>query len=247
MDINVCDRGSPGFSRFPGRSQVACSQCALGQLCLPRSLNEKEMESFEQIVNKSHPIQGGEHICRAGDTFRSIAAVRSGCFKSYVIDQEGNEQVLGFHFPGEIIGLDAIHTGVHLSNVAALDTSVVCGMDFSSVADMARRMPDLQSEIFRMMSEQISDLELNSFDLTADERISRFLLSLSGRFSRRGYSDKEFNLSMSRKDIASHLRLATETVSRVLARFQDSKIIKVNRKNIIILDMPGLKKLAGNS
>jgi CRP/FNR family transcriptional regulator len=246
MDINICDRGSSGFSRFPGRSQVACSQCVLGQLCLPRSLNEKEMESFEKIVNKSHPIQGGEHICRSGDPFRSIAAVRSGCFKSYVIDQEGNEQVLGFHFPGEIIGLDAIHTGVHLSNVAALDTSVVCGMDFSSVSDMARRMPDLQSELFRMMSEQISDLELNSFDLTADERISRFLLSLSGRFARRGYSDKEFNLSMSRKDIASHLRLATETVSRVLARFQESKVIKVNRKNIMILDMQGLKNLAGN-
>jgi CRP/FNR family transcriptional regulator len=119
-------------------------------------------------------------------------------------------------------------------------------MDFSSVSDMARRMPDLQSELFRMMSEQISDLELNSFDLTADERISRFLLSLSGRFARRGYSDKEFNLSMSRKDIASHLRLATETVSRVLARFQESKVIKVNRKNIMILDMQGLKNLAGN-
>jgi CRP/FNR family transcriptional regulator len=244
MELNVCDHSSPSVTRFPGRAQVACSQCAMGQLCLPRGLNEKEVESFEQIVKKSHPIQKGEHICRTGDRFHSIAAVRSGCFKSYVIDHEGNEQVLGFHLPGEIIGMDAIHTSTHLSSVVALDTSVVCGLGFNSVSELARRLPGLQTELFRVMSEQISELESNAGDLSADQRIARFLLSVSRRFARRGYSDKEFNLAMSRKEIASYLRLATETVSRVLARFQEAESIAVKRKNVVIRDLQALEKIA---
>jgi CRP/FNR family transcriptional regulator len=243
MDISVCDLpAKPDLAAK--RSQVACSQCALGKLCLPRGLDDEQLEEFEKIVNKLRPLQKGEHIFRAGDPFRSIVAVRSGCFKSYVINHAGEEQVLGFHLPGEIVGLDAIHTTTHTANVVALDTSSVCAMHFQSVTEMARHLPELQNELFRLMSQQIAELEANAADLTADQRIARFLVSLSDRFSRRGYSPKEFNLAMARRDIASHLRLATETVSRVLARFQETGTISVNRKNIVIHDLSALQELS---
>ncbi len=232
--------------RVPGAQQrVACSECGLSNLCLPRLLDDHQLLTFEQIVQKSRPLQRGEHIFRAGESFSSLAAVRSGSFKSYVINEEGEEQVLGFHLPGEIMGLDAIHANSHTSNVVALDTSSVCTLNFATVADMARTLPNLQAELFRVMSRQIAELEANSADLTADQRISRFLLSLSARFERRGYSRHEFNLSMARRDIASHLRLATETVSRVLARFQERELITVHRKNIRINDFEGLEVVAG--
>ena len=229
---------------FPERAQIACSECTLGNLCLPRNLDAVAIKQFEHIVNKSRPIQAGEHIFRAGDKFQSIAAVRAGCFKSYVIDKNGEEQVLGFYLPGEIIGFDAIHQKTHKANVVALDTSSVCGLGFDSVAEMARQLPDLQDELFRVMSLQIADLEASAADLSAEERIARLLCSLSARFASRGYSSTEFNLSMSRRDIASHLRLATETISRVLARFQSAGIIKVNRKKVAILDTDKLNELA---
>ena len=227
-----------------GRAQIACSRCSLGELCLPRGLSPAEVERFERIVNRSRPIQPGEHLFRAGDEFRTVASVRTGCFKSYVIDHEGQEQVLGFYLPGEVIGLDAIHSTTHTSNIVALDTGAVCSLTFDSVSHLARHMPDLQKELFRIMSHRIGELETFSGDLSADERIAAFVLSLSERFARRGYSDREFILSMSRRDIASYLRLATETVSRVLARFQKSKIVRVDRKRVQICDMEALRKLA---
>ena len=229
---------------FPERLQVACSQCTLGNLCLPRQLGSEDTAQFEHIVNKSRPIQPGEHLFRAGDKFQSIAAVRAGCFKSYVIDKDGEEQVLGFYLPGEIIGFDAIHEKFHKANVVALDTSTVCGLGFDSVSEMARQLPLLQDELFRVMSLQIAELEASAADLSAEERIARLLCSLSARFANRGYSASEFNLSMSRRDIASNLRLATETISRVLARFQSAGIIKVNRKKVAILEMDKLQELA---
>ncbi len=229
---------------FPERLQVACSQCTLGNLCLPRQLGPEDTKQFEHIVNKSRPIQPGEHLFRAGDKFHSIAAVRAGCFKSYVIDKDGEEQVLGFYLPGEIIGFDAIHEKYHKANVVALDTSSVCGLSFDSVSELARQLPLLQDELFRVMSLQIAELEASAADLSAEERIARLLCSLSARFANRGYSASEFNLSMSRREIASNLRLATETISRVLARFQSAGIIKVNRKKVAILEMDKLQELA---
>jgi CRP/FNR family transcriptional regulator len=230
--------------QFSGRKQVACSQCALSNLCLPRGLDAGDTELFERIVLKSRPIQPGEYIFRAGEPFRSVAAVRSGCFKSFVIDQNGEEQVLGFYLPGEIIGFDAIHEKVHTANVVALDTSSVCGLKFESITEMARQLPVLQEELFRVMSLQISEMQANAADLSADERIARLLLSLSSRFAKRGYSATEFNLNMSRRDMASHLRLATETISRVLARFQNAGLISVNRKKVAILDIEEIQKIA---
>jgi len=234
------------YQRESNRAQVACSQCTLSALCLPSRLSEEEISQFEQIVHRSRPIQAGEHIFRSGDKFRSVAVVRTGCFKSYVLDLEGQEQVLAFHLPGEVIGLDAIHAGRHMVNVVALDTSAVCSLPFSSVLKMARSMPYLQHELFRVMSQRISELETMVGDLSADERIALFLLSLAKRFGRRGYSDKEFILAMSRRDIASHLRLATETVSRVLSRFQQRDIIAVNRRQVRILNPGALAEVAGD-
>jgi len=240
---NVHDFKAPAARR----AQVACSRCSLGELCLPRYLNADEIQRFEQIVNRSQPLQGGEHLFRAGDEFRSLASVRAGCFKSYVIGRDGQEQVLGFFLPGEVIGLDAIHWGTHTANIVALNTSAVCSLTFDSVTSLATHMPKLQNELFRIMSHRISELEVLAGDLTAEQRIALFLHSLSERFARRGYSQTEFILPMSRRDIASFLRLATETVSRVLARFQKSGLLQVNRKQLRICDLDEMRRIAHQS
>ena len=242
MQSIVSVHQAPARRLAPGRAQVACSRCSLTDYCLPRQLSRAELERFETIVHRSRPLQPGEHLFRAGDPFRELAAVRAGSFKSYVIDRNGDEQVLGFYLPGEIIGLNSIHAGKHNANVVALSTSSVCSLPFESVSALARSMPELQTELFALMSQIICELEETAGDLSAEERVVRFLLSLSQRFARRGYSESVFNLAMSRRDIARHLRLAAETVSRVFARLQDDGVLGVNRKEVRILHMDAMRQ-----
>lgn len=224
----------------PLSARITCSRCSLGELCLPRLLDDEETRKLEQIVDRSRPLQTGEHVYRAGDRFRTIAAVRSGCFKSYLINEEGAEQILDFHLPGEIIGFDAIHGGTHLSSCMALDTSAVCALHFDSLTELARQVPNLQAELFEIMSQRIADLEVTCGDHSADQRFALFLESLSKRYSRRGYSAREFTLAMSRRDIANYLHLATETVSRILSRMKKDGVLAVRRKRIRILDAEAL-------
>ncbi|MDX1555042.1 MAG: fumarate/nitrate reduction transcriptional regulator Fnr [Xanthomonadales bacterium] len=232
------------FSHEPLKTGISCSRCSLGDLCLPRNLSAEETARLEGIVERSNPMRAGDHLFRAGESFRAILAVRSGCFKSYIINEAGEEQVLDFHLPGELVGLDAIHSGTHLSTCVALDTGGVCKLNFGPLSELSRQIPALQAELFEVMSQRIADLEITCSDHTADQRIAMFLESLSRRYSRRGYSAREFNLAMSRRDIASYLRLATETVSRILSRFRKLEILEVHRKQIRILDPAALRDIA---
>ena len=73
-----------------------CSNCSLRELCVPMGLNRNEIESLDDLVQASNPMRSGGYLFRKGDRMRSIYAVRSGSYKSYTVNRDGEEQVLGF-------------------------------------------------------------------------------------------------------------------------------------------------------
>jgi len=226
--------------------KVACQNCTLSALCLPLGLKEADVEKLDQIVKRSRPIQRGEALFHIGDPFQNIYAVKTGSFKTFVQSADGGEQVLGFHLPGELIGLDAILDNQHGCSAKALETSSICKIPFLQLETLATQLPSLQHQVFRLMSGEISK-DTNMLMLlgnrSADERLATFLLSLSRRLAQRGFSATEFNLSMSRHDIASYLGLAVETVSRLFTRMQQEGLLQVDRKFVRLLDMDRLDEL----
>jgi len=206
-------------------------------------LERDDVERLDELVSPEGPLRPGEHLYRVGDTFEALYAVRSGYLKTYIVDSSGREQVLGFHLPGELVGLDAIYPARHQCNAVALDTATVCRMPYDQLSDLAGRIPSLQRQMFRLLSRDIHIGHVLSGDFTAEERIASFLLGMSARLRQRGYSATHFILAMPRRDIANYLRLATETVSRVFKRFQDEGLIAVERRDVRLLDVPGLEKI----
>jgi CRP/FNR family transcriptional regulator len=226
--------------------KVACENCSLSRLCLPMGLEEKDVTRLDQIVSRSKPHHRNDYLFREGDIFRGIYAVKTGSIKTYVSREDGSDQVLGFHLPGEIIGLDAIETGLHGCTAKVLETSAVCLIPYEKLEKLSVEIPSLQHQMFRLMSREISN-ESNMLILlgkrNADERLATFLLSLSQRYKQRGFSATEFNLSMSRNEIGNYLGLAVETVSRLFTRFQDEGILKVERKHIELIDLDALQNI----
>ena len=225
------------------RLRAACGVCSLKELCLPRGLNGEDLTRLDSLVERRGPFHEGDHLYRVGDRFQALYAVRAGSYKSYTVDSEGREHVLGFHLPGELLGLDAIYPKRHLCNSLALDTASVCVLPYEQLNDLAGHLTELRSQIMRLMSKDIADSATLAGDFTAEERLAAFLSGLSERFRQRGYSPTEFHLSMSRRDIANYLRLATETVSRVFARFEKDGLIAVERRSVHLLDLPRLRSL----
>ena len=221
-----------------------CSTCAFSEACLSQGFDKSSLGDLHVLVEHVGPFRAGEHLFREGDPFEAIAAVRAGTVKTYVIDRDGSEHVLGFHLPGEVIGLNAIHAAKYPCDAIALDTTMLCRFSFPKMALLATRMPGLQAHLFRLLSQDIGKAALLAGDWSADERMAAFLVSLSRRFEARGFSAARFHLAMSRTDIANYLRLAPETVSRVLRRFQADELVKVDRRELEIADMAHMLELA---
>jgi CRP/FNR family transcriptional regulator, anaerobic regulatory protein len=221
-----------------------CTTCAFSQACMSQGYDKSALKDLHVLVEHIGPFHEGDTIFREGDEFNAIAAVRSGTVKTNVIDVSGDEQVLGFFLPGEVIGLNAIHHEKYPCNAIALDTVMLCRFSFPKMATLAARMPLLQAQLFRLLSQDIGKAALLAGDYSADQRIAAFLIALSRRYAARGFSATKFNLTMSRTDMASYLRLAPETVSRILRRFQDDGLIVVNRREFELASFAQLEQLA---
>jgi CRP/FNR family transcriptional regulator, anaerobic regulatory protein len=228
--------------------RIACKDCSLFQLCLPIGVGEADIELLDRIIKRRRPLRRGEHLFHVGDPFQAIYAVRSGSIKTYTPTDDGHEQVIGFHLPGELAGLDAINGDVHPCAAKALETTSVCEIPFARLEELSDRVPSLQRQLLRVLSKEIlhdHKLLMLISKKAAEERLAALLVSLSARFHRRGFSATEFHLSMSRNDMGNYLGLAVETVSRLFTRFQDEGLLKVQRKHVCLLDLQRLHRMAG--
>lgn len=220
-------------------NKVSCSDCSLSAICLPLAVDVTDLERLDNIILRGRTLKRGAHLYRASDPFESLFAVRTGSVKSYVLSEDGDEQVTGFYLPGEIVGMDGISTARHVSSAKALESSSVCEIPFTHLEELSSRIPSLQHHFFTLMSREIqADRELHMLlgKKSAEDRVAALLLSISARQKRRGLRADTFHLPMSRYDISNYLGLAVETVSRIFTRLQQSGAIVQNGKEITILD-----------
>ena len=230
------------------RLKVSCGQCNLNELCFPHGMNPEDMSKLDAIIEQRKPLHKNDNLFREGDESHSIYAVRSGSVKTLVESPNGDEQIVGFHLPGEVLGLDGFMDGTHTCTAIALETTSVCVMPMPKLESLCTTIPGLQHQMRRIMGKEVTEehmMLLMLGKMSAEEKIATFLLSISRRMEERHWKATEFVLSMPRQDIANYLGLAVETVSRLFAHYQDAGIIKVDRRRISILDLQRLNEIVG--
>ncbi len=234
----------------PHDQKLTCGNCRLNAICLPLSLQMQDIDRLDKLIQRSRPLQKGQYLYRARDGFHSLFAVRSGSVKTTTLSDNGDEQVTGFYLPGEIVGLDGIADHRHTNSAVTLETASICEIPFQRVEELSRQIPSLQHHFFQLLSREITQ-EQQLIALLgktgAETRVAALLVSISNRNEQRNLSPTAFRLPMSRADIGNFLGLTIETVSRVFSRLQKQGLLEVNKKEIAILDLPGLRKLSSQS
>jgi len=225
-----------------------CTTCSMRELCLPVGLAPDDLKAVDSAIGTRVKLKKGESLYRAGETFTALYAVRLGSLKTTVLAEDGREQVAGYHMLGDIIGLDGIGTDHHGCQAVALEDTEVCVMPFDRLEELARKVPALQHNLHQFLAREISrdhGVMLLLGSMRAEERLAVFLINLSERYRRRGYSSSEFVLRMTREEIGSYLGLKLETVSRLFSRFQEEGLIQVQGRAVKLLDPAALKQLVG--
>jgi len=213
---------------------------------LPSSNLGKAASHKGPVANDNVSIlHRGDTIYHMGDQLDGIYLINAGAVKVYRTTECGDQQIVGFYMPGEVIGLDALSDGVSRSTAVALDTTNISMIPFDAMlsndsefgkVDFIRRIGTTlirDNDLIMMLSQR-----------TADRRLAWFLVEFSDRLADRGLVPSEFTLPMSRTDIAVFLGLAVETVCRELAHLCERELVRKDRRRLQLLDIETLRHIA---
>lgn len=183
---------------------------------------------------------GCAELVRAGEPLAALFTVRAGCIKSYTLDAQGNEHIRAFHFPGDLVGLEALGLSRAPSSSAPVTPSQVCAVP---VAEVQRRLGSdaaLGAHLLAKTRDALGQATALAGEYSADQRVAAFLLHVHARIG----SGPILRLPMTRREMGSYLRLATETVCRVLTRFEQKGWLVSAEKRITLFDQAALRQLA---
>ncbi len=210
----------------------------------------KDAEPVPDLPVPLRRLRGGDTLFNEGGRADVIHLVRAGTFKIFRTAEDGYEQVLGFSSRAEVLGFDAICLGQHPTGCIALEDSSVYAVLVSDILDNSRRIPALDRvlmlAISRALKQRVDQADVMAA-VAAEVRLARFILQLSLRMLECGQSPRRLYLRMGRRDIASHLGVAHETVSRSFQALARWDVLGVSNREVEILDMEGLKALARNT
>ena len=220
--------------------KFSCRKCEMSGFCFPPDMPSSINSSICSLVDIKLSIKRGEKIFKENDPFCGLYVVKSGAFK-----YSHAEKILAFYLPGDVFGFDAIHTEAYPATATAIEDSSICHIPTIKLMELLQKNPKLQTDILKLLSKKVANnLDEITHHLTAEQKLTAFLLRLAKHHAERGFSKTAFRLAMTRKDIANYLDLATETVSRILADLQKDGTLRVQHKDIEILQPEQLRAKA---
>lgn len=247
LEPDMSKSDTTGSSRlFP---VLTCKSCIVQRQCFPHGLSGPEIEQFEQLVGRRRRVLRGQFAYRAHDECTKLFIIRMGSFKTVRVSTHGGMDVIAFHHVGDLLGMEsASHTHYDVDAIA-LEDSQICEVSFHGLEYLSRKIPSLQHQILRRLSNEVTSMQQQSLLLKSrsEQRFASFLLDLSRISSRCGHSANDFSLRMSRTDIGLFLGLTNESMSRLITRFRKAGLIEVSVRHVHVLALHALEELASGA
>jgi CRP/FNR family transcriptional regulator len=239
-----------GATNVPGdrpadahRAVAAFSAWSPATFSLSQGVEPNCAPDLERMLSVHRRLKRGQALYQLGGRFHALYALRTGTCKSVNLAPDGQDQIVGYHIAGEIVGIDGIPTRAHECEATALEDMDICPLPFDQIDDIARISDQFRLNFLKVLSQENSRMRSMMMMLgtmRAEQRLAMFLLDLGQRYCARGYSSSEFVLRMTRAEIGSYLGLQLETTSRLFSRFQRAGLVRLRGRAVKLLDRTAL-------
>lgn len=226
----------------PGGCQCHSSRTCMAKVPIFSSLTPEEMAPIAEIITDKE-YKKGESIYLSGETGKRLYVINQGKVKIFRISEAGKEQIIRILNPGDFMGelsLFAAHSPVN-SSAEALEPTLLCVIDGDKLSQIMNNVPGIAVKIIEELSKRLLNAEnlIESLGLhDVEQRVADMLLRMAA-------DQDEITLTITKKDLAAHMGMSQETLSRKLTQFQDIGLIQqVGRKKIQIIDRKSLHDIA---
>ena len=195
-------------------------------------------------------VRAGATLLLEGARASHVYVVRAGTFKSIKTAEDGYEQVLAFTGQGEVLGFEALCEDRQHTGAVALEDSIVFAISSRDLLMWRRQYPTLDHALQLALSRRLAragEMTELMAAVSSEVRLARFIMWWSARMEALGQSPRRLRLRMSRRDIASLLGVAHETVSRSFSTFVECGVLSVANREVEIVDLERLKACTRNT
>ncbi len=225
---------------------IDCATCPVRHLCLAQNQEPASVAELNQLIQKVRCVTKGEHLFHSEDPAHHIYAIFSGSCKEYQLDENGNECIKNFYFPGDLVGLESIPDQKHLFAATALEDTQLCVIPLEPLLELISKDSHLLKRFIDVNSYKMQNDQQVRFSTNASQRVADFLENMVLRLQERNHVTEEVVLPMSQIDISNFLGMAHETVNRILRQLHLKNIIQYKNKRISHINMEKLHDLALN-
>lgn len=228
-----------------------CATCAVRNSSLCGALTAEELSTLNAIARHKRLAPGQFHVLE-GDAQRDFANVTSGVAKLVRGAADGRTQIVGLLFPSDFIG-GAMRKGQQCTEPHSIEAASeldLCLFPQDKFQEVLERHPTLEH---RLLERTLSELEVARDWMVllgrknAQERVATFMLYVADRMQNQGcYDGPDFDLPLNRADIADHIGLTIETVSRQITKLRkDGILLMQGARHILNVDRERLAARAG--
>ena len=238
MNLSICPTASV---------RTTCAHCVARHTSLCARVDDECLSRLQALARHARFAPGTTVFEQDEEAYR-IYIITRGVVRLYRDVESGKRQITGFLGPGDLLGGIRRRTAAHCTAETITEVEV-CGFERAAFAALLQAYPDL---CFTLLVTAMDEIEAQFDHLVligrkqVPERLAAFLLMLSRRWKFASEDPNLVLLPMPRSDIADHLGVTSETISRIFTRFKNEGLIEVpTMKSVIIKNLPRLQALAG--
>ncbi len=223
-------------------SSCTCEFCELRELFIV-NLDEKNMDIIcTGKVEKEY--LAGQIIIKEGTLIKDFSYLKSGLVKLFRSDPSGKEQIITIAKPMDYVSLLSVFSDKRYNySVTALEDSVTCNLKMEDIRTLINENGKLALNLLGKMSRVADTIILESLEIRKKHLRGRVAYLLI-YFAKKVFYAEEFELPLSRKEMAEYVGMTTENVIRTLSEFRRDGILKIYGKTIQIVNMESLQSIA---
>ncbi len=218
-----------------------CATCGSRIAGLCHKLDASALDDIAAESQSFH-LAAKSTLFREGDPAGRAFSIIDGVVKLSRLLPDGKQQVVGFRFPGDVLGYGAGKT--YPFDAETLTNGHFCRIERSRLDALLRLYPQMERRMLDLCLRELSNTQDQLVTVgrrSAEARVASFLLGLVEAYRQRGPLPAELPLPMTRSDIGDFLGLTLETVSRSFAAFKRQKLIaEPGQHRLRILNMDAL-------
>ncbi len=228
---------------------AVCAACAVRNSSLCGALSSEELAELNAISHRKSLKPGQVHVIE-GDQALDFANVTQGVAKLLRGAEDGRQQIVGLLMPSDFIGGTMRTEADEPYTIEAVSDLELCIFPRDGFQALLDRYPALER---KLLERTLNELQLARDWMvllgrkTARERVATFVLHVAGKMRNHGcHGAIGFDLPLGRGDIADHIGLTIETVSRQITQLRKDGIIDMQgARHVLSCDMDALRDASG--